>query len=268
MIYFFIFILGLAIGSFLDVLIDRIPRGESILGRSHCEYCKKQLRWYELIPLFSFLIQGGKSRCCRKKLSLQYPLVEVITGIFFVIIFVIPSDTGLLIGSLDALRLLGMTIKEALRLLGMTIKFGIISCLIVVFFIDLKYQIIPDSIQVALFIFVLLFSAISYKLQVTNNYLLLITNYLFSGFIVMAPILLLWLVTKGRGMGFGDVKLAFTMGVLLGIKGGLMALYIAFVTGAVTGVILLIGKKKGLKSKIAFGPFLVIGTVIVLFFFG
>ena len=84
----------------------------------------------------------------------------------------------------------------------------------------------------------------------------------------MAPILLLWLVTKGRGMGFGDVKLAFTMGVLLGIKGGLMALYIAFVSGAVTGVILLIGKKKGLKSKIAFGPFLVIGTVIVLFYGG
>lgn len=131
---------------------------------------------------------------------------------------------------------------------------GIVCCLIVIFFADLKYQIIPDSIQIALLIFVLIF-----------NFQFQILNYFSSGITVMLPILVIYLATKGKGMGFGDVKLAFIMGVLLGLKGGLMALYIAFITGAIYGLTLIILKKKKLKSKIAFGPFLVIGTVIVLF---
>src|SRR3972149_10542936 len=82
-----IFVFGSSIGSFLNVLIDRLPKEESINGRSHCDYCKKKIAWYDLFPIISFFILGGKSRCCRKKLSWQYPAVEFVTGLVFVMVF-------------------------------------------------------------------------------------------------------------------------------------------------------------------------------------
>jgi leader peptidase (prepilin peptidase)/N-methyltransferase len=103
-------------------------------------------------------------------------------------------------------------------------------------------------------------------ITVFPNYYLLATNYLVPSLIVLFPILFLWLITKGKGMGFGDVKFSLIMGVLLGLKGGLVALYLAFITGGIVGLILVLLKKKKLKSKIAFGPFLAIGTIIMLFF--
>ncbi|MBI2051630.1 prepilin peptidase [Candidatus Roizmanbacteria bacterium] len=132
------------------------------------------------------------------------------------------------------------------------------SSLIVIFFSDLKYQIIPDEVQIALFglIFVekLLYGSMA------------ILFGLFGGVVVAAPILLIYLATRGRAMGFGDVKLSFIIGFLLGIKGGYVALYIAFVIGALIGLLMIFLGRKKLKSKIAFGPFLVIGTVTVLIF--
>jgi len=233
----FIFIVGLAIGSFLNVLIDRLPRGQSIMGRSHCDHCKRNLQWYELIPIVSFIIQNGKSKCCRKKLSWQYPVVEMITGMSFLLIFNFPASRAG--GSL-------------------LISLGIVSCLIVIFVADLKYQIIPDSIQFFLLIFSILYLILHTPYSMLNS--------LFSSLVVMLPILLLYLLTRGKSMGFGDVKLAFIMGFLLGIKGGAIALYIAFITGAVYGLVLILLKKKKLKSKIAFGPFLVLGIISVLFY--
>ncbi len=235
----FIFIVGLAIGSFLNVLIDRLPKGQSIMGRSHCDHCKRNLQWYELIPIVSFIVQNGKSKCCRKKLSWQYPVVEMITGMSFLLIF-------------NASRVGGQLL----------ISLGIVSCLIVIFVADFKYKIIPDSIQVVLFIFSVMLNLFQHPF---NQIPKLVKNDIASGIVVMLPILLLYLFTRGKGMGFGDVKLAFIMGFLLGIKGGAIALYIAFITGAVYGLVLILLKKKKLKSKIAFGPFLVIGTVMVLF---
>jgi prepilin signal peptidase PulO-like enzyme (type II secretory pathway) len=139
------------------------------------------------------------------------------------------------------------------------IYLGIVSTAIVIFFSDLKYRIIPDSMQILLFAF-------SFLLLVTVGLTpTVFLNHVAGAFVVMAPILFLFLITKGGGMGFGDVKLAFSMGFLLGPLGGLASLYIAFVSGAVIGIFLLILKKKGLKSKIAFGPFLIIGLVFMLF---
>ena len=83
----FVFVIGIAIGSFLNVLIDRLPKGEAITGRSHCDYCRKKILWYDLIPVFSFLILHGKTRCCNKKLSIQYPIVEMVTGVSFFLIY-------------------------------------------------------------------------------------------------------------------------------------------------------------------------------------
>ena len=240
----YLFILGTSIGSFLNVLIDRLPKERSINGRSQCDYCKKKLSGWDLIPVISFIALGGKCRYCHKRLSFYYPLVEMITGISFFLIF----NFKFLIFNEN----FKFQISNSLNLLALL---GIVSCLIVIFFSDLKYQIIPDSIQVALFIFILI-----------SNFKFQILNYLSSGLIVMLPILFLWWVTHGRGMGFGDVKLAFNIGFLLGLKAGMLALYFGFIIGAVVGLVLIFSKQKKLKSKIAFGPFLVIGTTVILFF--
>ena len=218
----FVGLFGLAVGSFLNVLIDRLPKGlDVIAGRSHCDYCKKNLRWFELIPILSFVFQRGTCRRCHKKLSWQYPLVEIATGVGFVLLA--PSYWYWLI----------------------------FSSLLVIFVADLKYQIIPDSMVVMGVIGVI--GAIG----VTGENIL-------AGAGVSAFFLLLWLVTRGKGMGFGDVKLAFFMGLLLGFPNIIIASYLAFLTGAASGVILIILRKKKLKEKIAFGPFLVAGTVIAL----
>ena len=214
---------GLSIGSFLNVLIDRLPRGKNVItGRSVCDYCKKTLRWFELIPLLSWAIQGGRCRRCHKKLSVQYSLIELITGVGFVILS--PS------------------------------YWIIFSSLLVIFVADLKYQIIPDSMVVVGIIGVI--GVIGGIREIGGNVIVGMGAAMFF--------LLLWLVTRGRAMGLGDVKFAFLMGLLLGFPGVVVACYLAFLTGAGVGVILILRGKKGLKSKIAFGPFLILGTCISL----
>lgn len=236
MIIFVVFILGASIGSFLNVLIDRLPKEENINGRSHCDYCGKKLNWYDMFPVFSYFILRGKTRCCGKKLSFQYPLIEFITGCIFI------STRSVLTAS-------------------------IMSCLLVIFVSDLKYQLISDYILLALFIFSILFHLIGSLPFITiYNYLQpFITNHIPSGLVVGLPIWLIYFISKERAMGLGDVYLALIMGFLLGWEKGLLALYIAFVTGAIVGLIVIVLKNKKLRSKIAFGPFLVIGTVVMLF---
>lgn len=236
----FLFITGSAIGSFLNVCIDRLPNDKPITGRSHCDYCKKKLKSIDLLPIISFVLLRGRCRYCKRKLSLQYPLVELLTGVMFILTwFIIPAKT------------------EVVRILNL----GIVATLIAIFFADLKYQIIPDELQLIFFILALTVAGINSDLRLDFLY-----GKAIDGLLVMLPILFLYLVTRGRGMGFGDVKYAFVAGFLLRLYGGLVALYIAFVVGALVGIVLLVFKLKKLKSQIAFGPFLVIGTMVVMFF--
>ena len=114
----FIFLIGSSIGSFLNVLIDRLPKNESINGRSHCDYCKKKIAWYDLFPIISFFILGGKTRCCKKKMSWQYPLIETITGISFVLIF-----NQFLISNFNP--------PAGGQILNLLAVWGLVSCLIV-----------------------------------------------------------------------------------------------------------------------------------------
>lgn len=208
-------LLGLAVGSFLNVLIDRLPRGKNVItGRSVCDHCGRTLRWFELVPLLSFFLQGGRCRRCHAKLSWQYPIVELATAVAF----------------------------------AMGVSPLLFSSLLVIFVADLKYQIIPDSMIAVGVIGVIL-----------QNHPFWITAFGCALFF-----LLLHLVTRGKGMGFGDVKLGFLMGLLLGFPNVVVAGYAAFLTGAVVGVILILVGRKRLKSKIAFGPFLVVGTTIAL----
>ena len=263
MFYLLIFLLGIAIGSFLNVLIDRLPQEETIMGRSHCDHCEKELEWNDLFPIFSYIYLKGKCRRCKKRLSFFYPMVELITGAMFVGVLIFSSNN--LRGSPIAMLKNGGSISDSLlsihtNFLYVLALLGIVSCAIVIFFADFKYQIIPDSIQVALFSFSFLFLITQ---GITPQIFL---DHVLASFITMLPILLLFLFTKGKGMGFGDVKLAFTMGFLLGIVGGLAAVYIGFIAGAVIGIILILLKRKKFKSKIAFGPFLIIGFLFALFF--
>ena len=238
-----LFIFGLCVGSFLNVLADRLPREESVVkGRSHCEKCRKELTWRDLIPLVSFVFLKGKCRYCRIRLSLYYPTVELTTGVMFVLAFFHVEFK---------IYDLGFMISLAYYLF-------IVSSLVVVFFTDLKYGIIPDKV-----IFPAALVSLLYLFINPNS---LILNHLLSAGGAGLFFLFLFLITRGKGMGFGDVKFAFLMGLVLGFPDVVVSLYIAFLTGAIVGCILIVWRKRRLKgTSIAFGPFLVLGTFLAMF---
>lgn len=223
-------------GSFLGVVVDRLPKSKSIFkGRSRCDFCNKKLEWFELIPLLSFIIQKRKCRTCHKKLSFYYPVIELVTGIMF-----------------------GLTYLYAIPYTLFTVV--IISCLVVIFFTDLKYGIIPDQVILFCSAVVILFLILNSKF--------LILNHLLSGLGAFLFFFLLIIITRGRGMGMGDAKLAFLIGLLLGFLKTLIAVYLAFLTGAIVSLILiLLGIKKLKKDTIPFGPFLT-GCTLLTYFFG
>jgi len=231
--YPIIFIFGLVVGSFLNCVIYRLalPR-----GRSYCPYCKHILSWQDLIPVLSFLILKGKCRYCQKKISFQYPLVEIVTGLLFVLIF----------------WHLGF---------GFDLAFGIwilISCfLIIIFVYDLKHFIIPDKIIYPAIAVVFIYNVLQGPALLMRSGLAAI---LAAGFFLSIV-----LVSRGRWMGLGDVKLAFLMGLFLGFPNILIALFFAFLIGAIIGVGLILAKRKTLRSEVPFGPFLVTGTFVALF---
>lgn len=228
-----VFIFGLLLGSFLNLLGSRLPKGEDVfISRSHCDYCKKVLRWYELIPIVSYLLQSGKCRRCHGSLSAEYPLAELVTAV------------GLVILTLQ----IGLT---AFPLLVCT--WFIFASLLVITVADFKYEIIPDSMVVTLLLASVGFHLFSQTLTYSNIVMGVGAGLFF---------LLLWIGTRGAGMGFGDVKLSAVLGFLFGYPLAIVALYVAFLTGALLGVILILTGKKGLKSHISFGPFLIFGALV------
>jgi len=235
-----VFFLGLCIGSFLNCVIYRLEEEKSLGGRSFCPCCKHTLSWLDLFPVFSFLFLGGKCRYCKKKISIQYPVVELVTGIIFLVIF------------------LSFIKYTALGLLNVIFLFYITSSLVVIFIYDLKHYIIPDIVLFPAVIITLIFRLLTDFSSFAN---FLIAVLIGSGFF-----LAIFLISKGKAMGFGDVKLAVLMGLLLGFPSILVSLFLAFFFGAIIGLILMIFKGKGLKSEIPFGPFLILGTFIALLY--
>ncbi|HZJ18447.1 MAG TPA: prepilin peptidase [Patescibacteria group bacterium] len=239
-----IFSIGLCIGSFINVVIDRLPKKESVIsGRSYCDNCRKKLSWYELIPIISFFILKRKCKVCKTSLSFQYPAIEIITGILVLFSF------------------LFLISDKSLNLFTYILLFyyiSIISSFIAIFVIDIKYGIIPDKIIVFLLFVVLPYSFIFQKPFIFDSFISAISAFIFF--------LILVLVTKGKGMGFGDAKLAFVMGIILSFPAIVVSLYVAFLTGAFVSIILVIwGKKHFKKSTIPFAPFLAFGTILSLF---
>lgn len=256
MLILFLFVLGICIGSFLNVLIDRLPRNESIFGRSHCESCKTVLKWKDLFPIISFMFLKGKCRYCSTPLSYQYPVLEILTGLMFVFVFVYISMNTIFNYQFSIIN--DLLVLSPAFVIQLFFFLFIVSSFIVIFFADLKYGIIPDKI-------ILPSILVSLIWLVTLNQEIFI-SHLISSFGAFGFFLTIFLITKGKGMGFGDVKLALLMGLILGISGTILALYVAFLTGGIIGIILILWKKKTLKNAVPFGPFLVVGFLISLFF--
>ena len=239
-----VFVFGTVIGSFLNVVILRLNTGQSIIsGKSKCFNCAKKLKWYEIVPLFSFLALRGKCSSCKSKISWQYPIVEMMTGILFLLIF---NQHFLIFNFLEIVYL-----------------WIIFSILIVIAVYDYYHQIIPN-------LAVWLFNGFAF-LSLFKNWNLKIENFdvngLLAGFALFAFFALLWLASRGRWVGFGDAKLALGIGWLLGMTKGITAITLAFWIGAIVGVALIyLSKNKyGIKSAIAFGPFMILGTIISFF---
>ena len=250
-VYFLTFIFGTIIGSFLNVVLCRYGTGRGLGGRSKCAITGKTLKWFELIPIVSFLIQGGRSRYSNTKISWQYPLVEFFTGLTFV--FVVHKFLNLIF------------VKPDVFLINTLFYFSVFSILILIFVYDLRHKIIPDGFLLPLFslsiVSLLFFSnhtCVGFSIPTLKEFL--------SGPVVAVPVFLLWFITRGRGMGFGDVLLLIPIGYLLGRSGGLASILLAFWVGALFGIASIIFAGKKMKSEIPFGPFLIIGFTLVFLY--
>ena len=226
----FLFVFGAAVGSFLNVLIYRTIQGESwLVGRSRCDHCRHKIAWYDNVPVLSFLLLSGKSRCCKKPIPTSYPLVELITGSLFVWWYGI---------GFVFFRLTTAPFQVLQPLFWLLV--GIL--LLTIFFADLMHMIIPDLVVGALFLLVL-----AYRLYLTAVSIMQVKD-LYSALLSMAAAVIfiggLWALTKGKGMGFGDVKLIAPIALLLGWPKILVSLFFSFLIGGIVAVgLLLLGKK-------------------------
>lgn len=265
---FFIFVFGTIIGSFINVVSLRYNTGLRISrGRSKCFSCSKELRWYELVPIFSYLFQKGRCRSCSSKISLQYPIVEFVTGIVFVLIAIRQYSLWGIYGGFEN----GLMYS----ILFFVYYCVVFSILIVISLYDIKHKIIPNSFVYAFIILslakLLLFFFCKHNLNAGISTLDMLD--LFSPLILFTPFALLWVVSDGRWIGFGDAKLAFGIGSLLGLVLGLSAIIMSFWIGAVYGVIaIFVGRfsinpkrKINMSSEVPFAPFMIIATAIAFF---
>ncbi|MBI2124055.1 MAG: prepilin peptidase [Candidatus Wildermuthbacteria bacterium] len=279
MALFFVFLFGLAVGSFLNAFIYRLEVQEGLRqvshdrrkadvtvlrGRSFCPHCGHTLAWHDLIPLLSFLFLRGKCRYCKRPISWQYPLVEFATGLVFFLIF-----------NFQFSIFNEFSISQFLNLLYLL---AMAALLIAIFVYDLKHFLIPDKVLYPaiglafswrVFEFLNLGFAQSFDWapgRMTGWISLSLVQALLAGISAAAFFLAIFLISRGAAMGFGDVKFAFLLGLFLGWPSILVALFSAFCLGAVSGTALIALKKKGLKSEVPFAPFLIMGTAIAYFF--
>ena len=232
-LYIIIFLYGIVIGSFLNVCIYRIPKKENIVKvRSHCMSCGHKLQWYELVPLFSYLFQKGRCRKCKAKLSVQYPLVEAANGILYVLIFLCN----------------GVNVDSLLYCL-------LTSGLLVLSIIDLRTYEIPVGINLYLLALGLIRMGLNYR-----NWL----DHLIGFFAVSIFLYLIILVTKGRGIGGGDMKLMAVCGLFLGWK----LIILAFLIGCIIGAVIHTIRMKVTKCDhvLAMGPYLSVGIMIAMLY--
>lgn len=249
--YFFLTILGLMVGSFIGMLTYRLPRGLPLSGRSFCDICKKKLSWFENIPLLSFLLLKGQCPKCKNKIGFRYPLVELSTAVLFVLV-------GIFWQNAAPANDVAYQFKELLGLQSLFLYLLLLSFFVALFVIDLEFKILPDLLVFALLL------VTCYLLLFLPSPLLF--HHLLSGFIISVFLLSLFLLTKGHGMGFGDVKMAFVLGSILGFPESVVWILLAFLTGGVWGFILILTRKARFGQHVPFGPFLLIGAGVAFAF--
>ena len=253
-------VLGLILGSFINVVVLRFNSGKRITGRSQCFSCGKQLHWYELIPVLSFVWLRGRCSQCKSEISIQYPLVEVSSGVMFFILYSKFFPTGIF-GSFLIQNSLFFILSVVLWL-----------SLVIIFVYDIRHKIIPDIFSAVFFLSAL--GITSLATYVSGNYRLIL-NHVIAALVLSAFFFLLWFFSNGRAMGFGDVKLSLGIGMYLGIASGLSAIAYAFWIGALYALskigyqkIKMMGTSQlssgeialTMKSEVPFAPFLIIGT--------
>jgi leader peptidase (prepilin peptidase)/N-methyltransferase len=245
-----LFFMGAAIGSFLNVVIYRTLHRESwIIGRSHCEYCQKQIKWYDNIPLLSYLLLKARCRFCKKPIGLTHPVVEFLVGSLFVWWYLF----GTFFFTLT---------QRPFEVLQPAFWLTVGIILIAILVADYLHYIIPDE-----FVVLLTVITVVYRLSLVGFGIMQFPDLMMTLFGLILSVLFigsLWFFTKGKGMGFGDVKLMVPLSLLVGWPGVLVSLFLSFLIGGLTGSILLLSKKKKIGQVIPFGPFLIVGTFISL----
>jgi prepilin signal peptidase PulO-like enzyme (type II secretory pathway) len=242
----FIFILGAIIGSFLNVVALRYNTGMTLKGRSKCFSCGKNLSWHELIPVLSFIFQRGKCKNCKSKISWQYPVIEIIAGILFVLILTVFPP---------------LSVESSFD----TIFYLFITCLLLVITIyDVKHKIIPNALVYTFGILAFLKLFIGADISFITPSL----TQLLAGPVLALPFALMFFMSKGTWMGLGDAKLVLGIGWVLGLTAGLSSIILAFWIGAVISLIwmFVVLKKFKAKYEIPFGPYLIFGMYLVLLF--
>lgn len=243
-------IFGLVIGSFLNVVILRFNTDKSFGGRSACMSCQSKLRWYELIPVFSFLFLKGRCGNCKSKISCQYPIVEILSGLIFLSLFFKFQDLFFF----------------NIRVFAISYAYyaTIFSLLLIITTYDVKHKVIPDILSVFFgilgFLGIFLFNDLNFEIHLPT------LLQFFAGPIISAPFAFLWLISKGAWIGLGDAKLALGMGWVLGLSMALSGIVLSFWIGAIFGILLVVfSRKYKMKSELPFVPFLVLGTLLVFF---
>jgi len=242
-----IFFYGLFIGSFLGVCISRIPEEKSVIRpRSHCEACGRTLKFIDMIPIVSYLISKGRCRYCGDKLSLQYPIIELLTACIYVIIY----------------KVYGFNISSVYYMIFS-------SLLIIITFIDFKHMIIPNGLILTGIILIILYNLLFYiftSLDMNNMFVYSanLRDSLLGGLIGYGVFFIIVVVTGA--MGGGDVRLMGILGLAFGIKGIAFIAIGSFIIGAIISVILMITKIKGWKDMIPFGPFISITALIYILY--
>ncbi len=261
MMLILIFALGAIIGSFLNVVILRTHSGAVswLKGRSHCMYCHHRLEWYDLVPILSFVSLRGQCRYCSKAISWQYALVEASTGLLFVLVYTFSIGT----------MTLDVPTGDALLML---VRNLLVVCVMVILFVyDFRWQLIPDRFTLPAILFFLIFNSFLYTSAVICNPATALcytiagwTNYVLGAILGGGFFLIQYVISKGKWIGGGDIRLGVLMGVILGLSGTAIALFVSYMVGALWGMSLILAGKKKMGSAIPFGTFLSIGTVIVL----
>lgn len=237
--YIFFFAFGLIIGSFLNCLIWRLYKEETVLGRSYCPTCNRELKWYDNIPLLSFVSLGGRCRFCKERIPLQYPLVELITGVLFFFSYFV-------------------TMNRDLQFLELFFYFFVIALAIIIFVFDLRWYLIHTNT-------IIVGGLVLIVVNILRGYSFL--NILLAMAVGAAFFGLQYLITRGRGIGEGDIWLGALFGIIFpDLRILALTIFLTYIIGGLVALFLLIFGLKKVGSKLPLGIFLSAALVISLFF--